>query len=175
MQEPAGNALFIEVFERVAHALPHQPEFRDIEIVTAVARPGRHETQFVVTVDREGGVDMITCERIAAKINVSLDAFSDPYTLEVSSAGVNRPLVAPNDYERFSGKDVRIVTTLAIGNAKTHRGVLGGLRGTDVLLRTGKNNATELSIPLSAIKTANIEYDIRADLQRAKREKDENP
>ena len=173
MQESEGNALFIESFERVVHAVPHQPEFRDVEIVTAVARPGRHETQLVVTVDREGGVDVMTCERIAARINVSLDAFADPYTLEVSSAGLNRPLVAAADYDRFSGKNVRIVTTLAIDNAKTHRGLLAGVRGPNVILRTGKNGETELPIPLTAIKTANIEYDIRADLQRAKREKND--
>ena len=174
MQESAGNALFIEAFERVVHALPHQPEFRTIEIVTAVARPGRHETPLAVTVDREGGVDMMTCERIAARINVSLDAFTDPYTLEVSSAGVNRPLVRAGDYERFSGKNVRIVTTQPLNNAKTHRGMLAGLRGDDVILRTGKDEATELRIPLAAIKTANIEYDIRADLARAKREKQDS-
>jgi ribosome maturation factor RimP len=174
MQEPVGNALFIEVFERVVHALPHQPEFRDVEIVSVAARPGRHETQFAVTVDRDGGLDVGTCERIAARINVSLDAFADPYTLEVSSAGLNRPLVKPGDYERFAGKNVKIVTTLAIGNAKTHRGELAGLRGTNVVLRTGKNHETELPIPLDAIKAANIEYDIRADLGRAKREKQEH-
>jgi ribosome maturation factor RimP len=171
MQESAANTLFIEVFERVVHALPHQAEFNAIEIVSVVARPGRNETQFVVTVDREGGVDVTTCERIAARINVSLDAFANPYTLEVSSAGLNRPLVKAGDYERFAGRNVKIVTTLAIGNAKTHRGELAGLRGTNVVLRSGKNGETELPIPLTSIKTANIEYDIRADLQRAKREK----
>ena len=173
MQEFVGNALFVEAFERVVHALPHQPEFREVEIVSAVARPGRHETQLAVTVDREGGVDVSTCERIAARINVSLDAFSDPYTLEVSSAGVNRPLVTPADYERFRGQNVRVVTTVAIGNAKTHRGVLGGVRGTNVILHSGAKAETELPIPLVAIKSANIEYDIRADLERAKREKNE--
>jgi ribosome maturation factor RimP len=174
MQEPAGNSLFVETFERVVHALPHQPEFRAVEIVQALARPGRHETQLVVTVDKEGGVDMVTCERIAARINVSLDAFTDPYTLEVSSAGVNRPLVRPDDYERFSGKNVRIVTTAPIANAKTHRGVLAGLRGSNVILKTGKAGEVELPIPLADVKMANIEYDIRADLQRAKREKNES-
>lgn len=168
MNEPAGNSLFVEAFERVVHALPHQPDFRAVEIVTAAARPGRFETQLTVTVDKEGGVDMQTCERIAARINASLDAFPDPYTLEVSSAGLNRPLVKPGDYERFTGKNVRVVTTLAIGNAKTHRGILAGVRGTNVILQHG---TAELPIPLAVIKTANLEYDIRADLQRAKREK----
>ena len=170
MHESAANALFAEAFERIVHALPHQPEFRNIEVVAFAARPGRHETELSVTVDREGGVDVGTCERIAARINAALDAFSDPYTLEVGSAGLNRPLTKDDDYERFTGRPVRVLTTIAIQNAKTHRGVLGGLRGTNVILQQG---ADELPIPLAVIRYANLEYDIRADLQRAKREKQE--
>lgn len=159
-----------EAFERVAHALPHEPSFRAIEIVTSSIRPGR-TTALTLIVDREGGVDIATCERIAARINVALDAFPDEYTLEVSSAGLNRPLVNPADYDRFAGRAVKILTTLAIGNAKTHRGTLAGLRGTNVVVRTGAKGETQFLIPLAAIKSANLEYDIRADLQRAKREK----
>ena len=171
MNESVGNALFSEAFERVVHALPHQPEFNGIEIVQAVVRPGRHETSLLVMVDREGGLDIATIERIAARVNTSLDAFSDPYTLEVTSAGVNRPLVAEADYDRFRGKPARVVTTQSIGNAKTHRGILAGMRGSDVILLSGPKNDVELPIPLRGIKMANLEYDIRADLQRAKREK----
>jgi len=170
MHESTDKSSFIEAFERVVHAIPHDAAFRAIEIVTTGVRPGR-TTALSVMVDREGGVDIATCERIAARINVALDAFPDEYTLEVSSAGVDRPLIAPSDYDRFEGRNAKVVTTLAIANAKTHRGVLGGLRGTNVILRTGANAETELSIPLAAIKSANLEYDIRADLQRAKREK----
>jgi ribosome maturation factor RimP len=170
--ESAGNTLFTEAFDRVVHAIPHQPEFHNIEVVTHSARPGRHETQLFVTVDREGGVDMATCERIAARINAALDAFADPYTLEVGSAGLNRPLVKSDDYERFAGRAARVMTTIPINNAKTHRGVLAGLRGTNVILRHGD---VELPIPLAVIRHANLEYDIRADLQRAKQEKQKKP
>jgi ribosome maturation factor RimP len=170
MQDSGGGSNFTEAFERVVRTIPHDPAFRGIEIVTTGVRPGR-TSALSVMVDREGGVDVDTCERIAARINHALDAFPDEYTLEVSSAGVDRPLVKPADYERFDGKNVKVVTTLAIGNAKTHRGVLAGVRGTNVILRTGANGATELPIPIATIKSANLEYDIRADLQRAKREK----
>ena len=170
MHESASGTSLGEAFERVVHAIPHEPAFRAIEIVTATVRPGR-TAALTVMVDREGGVDIETCERIAARINVALDAFPDEYTLEVSSAGVDRPLVKPADYDRFEGRNAKVVTTLAIGNAKTHRGILGGVRGTNVILRTGANGETELPIPIAAIKSANLEYDIRADLQRAKREK----
>jgi ribosome maturation factor RimP len=165
--EPLSDekTLLADAFERVVHALPHQPEFRDVEIVSAQAHRRHRTTALHVTVDREGGVDVATCERIAARINTALDAFTDPYTLEIESAGLNRPLTKPSDYERFTGRDVKIVTTLAIEKAKTHRGRLEGVRGTNVVL---SNGAKELLIPLAVIKSANVEYDVRADLQRAK-------
>jgi ribosome maturation factor RimP len=168
--EPSG---LTDAFERIVHGLPHQREFSGIEIVTTRARRNRDGLALTVMVDNIGkstGVDIATCERVAARINVGLDAFTEPYTLEVESAGLNRPLVKPSDYERFAGENVRVVSSLAIHNAKTHRGKLTGVRGTNVILETA---AGELPIPLEVVKSANIEFDIRADLQRAKRTKHE--
>ena len=162
------QTLFAEAFERVVHALPHEAAFANVEIVAFAARRHRNQTALHVTVDKPGGVDVATCERMAARINAALDAFPDPYTLEIESAGLTRPLTRPGDYERFAGKDVKVVTTLAIDGAKTHRGRLGGVRGTNVILERPQG---ELPIPLAVVKSANLEYDPRADLQRAKREK----
>ncbi len=170
-QNRAGGAerlepnLFAKAFERVVHALPNDPAFRDVEIVGSTVHRGHRQSALHVTVDRDGGIDVATCERIASRINAALDAFPDPYTLEVESAGVNRPLTKPSDYDRFAGRDAKIVTTLAIGGAKTHRGKLDGVRGTNVVLSRAQG---ELPIPIAVIKSANLEYDVRADLQRAK-------
>ena len=169
--EPGAESLLTEAFERVVHALPHEAAFRDVEIVNTAARRHRAVTSLHVTVDRDGGVDVGTCERIAARINAALDAFTDPYTLEIESAGLDRPLTKPSDYDRFAGRNVKVVTTLAIGNAKTHRGRLDGVRGTNVILVL---DGKELPIPISIIKSANVEYDVRADLQRAKH-REKNP
>ncbi len=157
--------LFPQAFERVVHALPHDPAFHDVEVVGSTVQRGHRQSSLHVTVDREGGVDVATCERIASRINAALDAFPDPYTLEVESAGLNRPLTKASDYDRFTGRDAKIVTTLAIEGAKTHRGKLGGVRGTNVILHRTQD---ELPIPIAVIKSANLEYDVRADLQRAK-------
>jgi ribosome maturation factor RimP len=157
-----------DAFSRTVHGLPHQPEFANIEIVMTDIQRRRDGFALSVMVDKTGGVDIATCERIAARINVALEAFPDPYTLEVESAGLNRPLVSPADYDRFVGQNVRVISTQAINQAKTHRGKLAGMRGTNVLLETPRG---ELPIPLDIVKSANIEYDIRTDLQRAKREK----
>jgi ribosome maturation factor RimP len=171
--ESSESSGLTDAFERIVHGLPHQREFGELEIVTTRAQRNRDGFALGVMVDRRGpstGVDIATCERVAARINVALEAFSEPYTLEVESAGLNRPLFKPADYERFSGQNVRVVTTLAIRNAKTHRGKLAGVRGSNVCLQTP---AGEFLIPLEVVKSANIEFDIRADLQRAKRAKHE--
>jgi ribosome maturation factor RimP len=155
-------------FERELDAIAHDSAFNGVEIVAHHARTARRTTELRVTIDRPGGVDVKLCERIASRINAQLDAFEDPYTLEVESAGLDRPLVRPGDYERFRGSKVRVVTSLTVNGGKTHRGTLQGLRGDAVILETERG---ELPLPLTTIKSAHLEYDPRADLQRDKRER----
>ena len=63
---------------------------------------------------------------------------------------------------------VRIVTTLTVDGGKTHRGTLRGLRGEAVGSKTERG---ELLLPMATIKSANLEYDPRADLRRDKRQR----
>jgi ribosome maturation factor RimP len=155
-------------FERELDAIAHDATFGKIEIVSHEAQRRRGAVAFVVTIDREGGVDIALCERVASRINERLEPFEDQYSLEVESAGLERPLVRPADYERFAGKRARIVTSLLVNGGKTHRGTLRGLRGETVILET---ESGELPLPVATIKSANLEYDPRADLQRNKRER----
>lgn len=157
-----------DAFDRAIGALAHDSRFRGVEIVAHSARRSHGAASLSLTIDRDGGVDLATCERIAATINATLDGCAQPYTLEVESAGLNRPLTKPGDYERFTGRTAKIVTTLLVQGAKTHRGVLRGVRGTSVILETDRG---ELPLPLPAIKAANLEYDIRSDLKRNKEER----
>lgn len=161
-------ATLLDEFDRAVHDIEHDSRFAGVEIVTHTARRGRQTAQLSITIDREGGVDLKTCERIAATINARLDEFDSPYTLEVESAGLNRPLTKPGDYDRFSGRDAKVVTNLTVNGNKTHRGILRGVRGTNVILETPKG---ELPLPLATIERANLEYDVRADLKRDKKER----
>jgi ribosome maturation factor RimP len=156
-----------DVFERTIDAIVHEPN-SDVEIVTHSARTRGRTTELRVTIDKVGGVDLASCERIASRINAALDAIETPYSLEVESAGLERPLVRPGDYERFAGKRAKIVTSLQIAGNKTHRGTLVGLRGETVILKT---ESGELPLPMATIKSANLEYDPRADLRAHKRER----
>ena len=52
-------------------------------------------------IDRPDGVDLALCEKIAGRLNAALRERDDLYTLQVESAGLDRPLVHEHDFERF--------------------------------------------------------------------------
>lgn len=84
---------------------------------------------------REMGVD--DCAEISRLVSALLDV-EDPiagsYTLEVSSPGLDRPLVRAEDYDRFAGFEVRVETRRTIEGRKRFRGRLVGCRGSDVVI-----------------------------------------
>lgn len=157
-----------DAFVGTVDALATRAEFAQVEIVERFVRRIGGKVALVLVVDRAQGVDVALCERIAAHINAQLDQFEQPYTLEVESAGLDRPLRKAGDFQRFSGRDAKVLTTLLINGNKTHRGRLCGVRGTNVILETSKG---ELPLPLAVIRSANLEYDIRSDLKREKQER----
>jgi ribosome maturation factor RimP len=165
--QPIPTSL-VEAFERAANALPHDRDFRNIEIVATRAHRAGRATVLALVVDTPSGVDLALCERVASRINAALDERPEPYTLEVESPGLDRPLLRPADYERFRGQRVRVLTTLPVNGAKTHRGTLVGIRANAAILATP---AGELPLPLEMVKAANLDVDIRADLVREKRER----
>jgi ribosome maturation factor RimP len=85
-----------------------------------------------VTVDREpseGGLDLdsisTVSERISRRLDVEgYDPPGGPYTLEVSSPGLERPLRRPRDYERRVGERVRIRTREPVDGSRVHVGTL---------------------------------------------------
>lgn len=152
-------------FERELDAIARDASFAGLEIVQHRASSSRGVVELRVTIDRPGGADLALCERVAARLNAKLGEHDASYALEVESAGLNRPLLRSADYHRFAGRAVRVVTSLTVEGAKTHRGTLRGLRGETVVL---ENERGELLLPMAAIKSANLEYDPRADLRRDK-------
>lgn len=166
--EQPGALRLETAFERVAGELSSDAALAHVEIVSTSAHRRHGLVELRVVIDKPGGVDVATCEHISRKLNSALDAYGDRYTLSVESAGLERPLLRPADYERFTGQNVKLTTSIVVRGAKTHRGKLLGVRGTNVVLAQAGG---ELPIPLSLIKHANVEYDFRADLRREKRER----
>ena len=100
-----------------------------------------------VLLDKEGGVDILDCESVSRKLSDLLDA-ADPiegsYTLEVGSAGAERALKRPSDFEKFMGSPVLVKLYQARDGHKEYSGVLSGYdpAAGDVTITVG---GTELS------------------------------
>jgi len=112
-----------------------------------------------VYIDRTGGVTIADCQSISRLIGDMLDArdvMRYAYNLEVSSPGLNRPLKKAVDFERFTGRQVRVKTKTAV---QGRRNFLGKLLGcTDGLVKLD-SDGTSVFVPLDTIGRANIEYD----------------
>jgi ribosome maturation factor RimP len=115
------------------------------------------------------GVTVEECARVSRALEPWLDeheALSRRYVLEVSSPGVERPLVKGRDFERFRGERVALVGTGLLAGLSTRlEGELLGLEraGSDaeaVRLRlSGREGDREVSIPRSEIRRANLLFE----------------
>jgi len=109
-----------------------------------------------VYIDREGGVSVEDCQRVSRQVSGLLDVedpIPGPYTLEVSSPGLDRPLFREADFRRFAGRVVRIRTDVPLEGRRNFRGVLRGLRGGEVLVEV---DGTELALPVERIEQARL-------------------
>ena len=93
-----------------------------------------------VYIDKEGGVDILDCEKVSRTLSDLLDE-ADPiegsYTLEVSSAGAERPLKRPGDFQRFMGSPVTVKLYKARNGRKEFAGMLAGYDDGDVTVTVG--------------------------------------
>ena len=91
-------------------------------------------------IDKEGGVDILDCEAISRRVSDLLDE-ADPiessYIFEVASAGAERPLKRPGDFERFMGAPVLLKTYQAKDGRKEFEGTLAGYDNGAVTVRSG--------------------------------------
>ncbi|MBQ5928168.1 MAG: ribosome maturation factor RimP [Oscillibacter sp.] len=100
-----------------------------------------------VLLDKEGGVDILDCEAISRELSDALDEV-DPiegsYTLEVGSAGAERSLKRPGDFERFMGSPVLVKLYRPQNGSKEFAGHLAGYNAEtgNVTVTVGKEELT---------------------------------
>ena len=96
----------------------------------------------IFTIDKEEGVTITDCEIVNRKIDPILDELNPtddkPYTLVVSSPGLDRPLKTDRDLRRTLEKEVDITLFSKIDGKKLFRGVLKGFDDKSVTILTEK-------------------------------------
>lgn len=127
------------------------------ELVRVLMSGGQRPTlQVMVERSDQGPVTLDQCAEVSHAISALLDV-ADPlpgaYRLEVTSPGLDRPLVRRADYERFAGFEARLETELPLEGRRRFRGRLLGIADDQVRLALPEG---ETSIPFDAIKKAKL-------------------
>ena len=103
-----------------------------------------------------GAMTVDGCAELSRAVSALLDV-EDPlpgtYSLEVSSPGIDRPLVRAEDYRRFAGREAALETRSPIDGRRRFRGRLVGLEGDRVRIATVDG---ESDVPLAEIAKAKL-------------------
>ncbi len=124
-----------------------------------VAVLGREKPTVQIMADRADGglITVEDCEAISHAVGAVLDV-DDPipgeWTLEVSSAGIDRPLTRVKDFIRFSGHLAKAETNMPVGGRKRFSGIVLGADEAHAKLRL--EDGTEVALPLADLKKARL-------------------
>jgi ribosome maturation factor RimP len=113
-----------------------------------------------VYLDREGGIDIEAIAQANSWIKEALDALPETaagYDLEVSSPGIERPLVTAEHYLRYLGSQAKITTCEPLDGRKSFTGTIAGFEDDEVVLDTGE---TTHRIPLGSVDKARLRVEI---------------
>jgi ribosome maturation factor RimP len=149
-----------ETIEEVQGILAPILREEDLELVEIEFRPSGKRWLLRVYIDRTRGVTIKDCEYVSRELGRILDVddtIEHPYTLEVSSPGLTRPLKRPEDFARSIGKTVRLVTSEPFEGRSELDGEILLVDNESVEIR-GKIGV--FKIPFCAIRKARLEFEL---------------
>jgi ribosome maturation factor RimP len=128
-----------------------------MEVVLVELKGGAGRSVVRIFIDQPGGISLDDCERFSKRASVALDVedlipFS--YVLEVSSPGLDRPLVQEEDFRRFAGRIAKIrLRSAGQGRRNFQARILGTDQGR-IRLELEPGNVLEVALP--EIEKANL-------------------
>lgn len=144
------------------------------EMVTLDRGGGHRSPVLRLKIDRPWGepgrseVTVEDCTRVAREIRAWLEERGDApedWVLEVSSPGVERPLVRLRDYRRFAGREVRLKGYGPLARGSKHlQGTLLGLADKEEGVVALEVAEGRVEVPVSSIASAHLVYDWESDL-----------
>ncbi len=153
MQEAVASRIE-EIAQRVAQS-------EGLEVVEVEVKGGGNNRFVRISIDKPEGVSHADCELVSQQVGTILDVEDvvpgGRYTLEVSSPGVERKLLKPQDYARFQGKKAKITLREPLDGRRTWEGTLAGLEDGAVALETAPG--TTLRFPFEHIQKANLKIE----------------
>jgi len=150
--------------EKIIELIEPVIESEDMEIVDVQCL--RMKTRWLVRlyIDKEGGVTIDDCTNVSHQVGDLLDVYDmppGPYTLEVSSPGLDRPLARDKDFIHFRGSKIRVRLTDKIEGIRNFRGTLEDfLEENGVKIIILDVDGKQYRIPKESVAKANLEYEL---------------
>ena len=148
-----------ELIEQLQNILLPILQDYGLELVEIEFKPSGKRWLLRIYIDKERGVTIADCENVSREFGRLLDVedvIDHPYSLEVSSPGLTRPLKKWEDFQRNKGKLCRIVTSEKIDGKNEFQGTIMNASEEKVEVR---GTTDVFSIPICAIKKANLEFE----------------
>jgi ribosome maturation factor RimP len=150
------------IVERVASS-------QGLEVVEVELRGGGKARMLRIFIDKPNGVTHEDCANVSREVGTILDVEDampgGPYTLEVSSPGLDRKLSQPADFERFQGSRVKLTTRDEVNGNRHFEGRLEHFESGRLTLdltearkkfRPKEGTAEKLEIELANVEKANL-------------------
>ena len=141
----------------IAEPVAHDLGFRLVRVKIS----GRDGCTVQVMAERpDGEMSVDDCADLSRALSPALDV-EDPidraYNLEISSPGIDRPLVRRSDFERWAGHEAKIELAVALEGRKRFRGRIAGLEGETVKVALLDSPEAEVAaVPLDDIAEARL-------------------
>lgn len=151
----------IKPIDEIQNALQPIANEMGIEIVEVEFKQGKAPA-LTVYIDIEGGVDLNTCEKFHRAIDTVLDevdpTFGAPYTLNVSSPGLDRPLKTARDFQKCMGQKVEVKLFAPLKGKKLFEATLVSYDGNCIEIED-KSETIKLELSKIAKICRAIEFD----------------
>ncbi len=153
-----------ELKEKIKELIEFPLLKKNIEIVSLEWKKGKGRgilRIFIDKINKPGTITIEDCAKASQLIGRLLDEkdlIHTSYFLEVSSPGINRPLVKREDFDRFKGEKVKISLKTQISGRKNFKGILLGIDKEGIVKVEIEGKVWKL--PFEEIKKANLERDI---------------
>jgi len=120
-----------------------------VKVVDVEFKQGKNPS-LTIFIDKEGGVDLNTCELFHNAINEPLDeldpTFGLPYRLNVSSLGIDRPFKTDNDFISHIGQRVEVKLYASIKGKKFYDGILMSYDKEKITLKIDEKNTFTIEL-----------------------------
>ena len=136
-----------------------EQEIEGVELLLLEQVGDKRQRVVRLYVDHPSGVTHELCGRVSEVVGKALDevdAFGEPYTLEVSSPGLERPLRKREHFEAQVGKKVYVKTKVPVEGSKVWQGTLADVTPEAIVV---ENDGRATKIELSDINSAHLIYE----------------